>query len=108
MSARRSSTDLCSAYTETEKSEKTNMKMTGVKYVATVIQTMALFLLGSVLVTNGTITVGTMIAFITLSSYINDPFSMMDYMISTMKARLGHGATHLRGAGYSRRKSGHG
>lgn len=73
------------ACTETEKSEKTNMKMTGVKYVATVIQTMALFLLGSVLVTNGTITVGTMIAFITLSSYINDPFSMMDYMISTMK-----------------------
>lgn len=73
------------ACAETEKSEKTNMKMTGVKYVATVIQTMALFLLGSVLVTNGTITVGTMIAFITLSSYINDPFSMMDYMISTVK-----------------------
>ncbi len=74
--------DVDAAYEQTVKTEKVGMKMTGVKYAANVVQTMALFLVGSWLVQNGTLTVGTLIAFITLSNYITEPFSQSDYMIS--------------------------
>ncbi len=69
------------AYEQTVKSEKVSMKMTGVKYVANVIQTMSLFLVGSWLVSGGILSVGSLIAFITLSNYITESFGMSDYMI---------------------------
>ncbi len=43
---------------------------------------MALFLLGSVLVTRDAVSVGTLVAFLALSNYITEPFGQLDYMIS--------------------------
>lgn len=77
--------DVDAAYEQAVKTEKVGMKMTGVKYVANVMQTMALFLVGSWLVQNGTLTVGTLIAFIALSNYITEPFGQSDYMISQFR-----------------------
>ncbi len=73
------------AYGQKVKSEKLAMKMTGVKYVATVMQTMCLFLVGSWLVTSGRLSVGAFIAFVTMSNYITDAFSQSDYMFSTVR-----------------------
>lgn len=67
------------------RSEKISVKMSGVKYVANVAQTMCLFLVGSWLVASGLLTVGTFIAFVTLSNYITDAFAQSDYMISTVR-----------------------
>ncbi len=74
--------DCDAAYEQTVKTERIGMKMTGVKYAANVIQTMALFLVGAYLVQNGILTVGAFIAFLTLSSYITEAFGQSDYMIS--------------------------
>lgn len=67
------------------KSEKIGMKMTGVKYVANVVQIITLFGVGSFLVSNGMLQMGTMIAFISLSNYISEPFGQMDYMMRTVR-----------------------
>ncbi len=67
------------------RSEKISVKMSGVKYVANVAQTMCLFLVGSWLVASGLLTVGAFIAFVTLSNYITDAFAQSDYMISTVR-----------------------
>ena len=66
-------------------SEKISMKMTGIKYVANVVQTMSLFLIGSWLVSSGLLTVGAFIAFVTLSGYITDFLTQSDYMLSTVR-----------------------
>ena len=73
------------AYAETVKTEKISRKLTGIKYVSNVLQTIALFSLGSVLVSGGTLHVGSLIAFLTLSNYISEPLSLMDYMISNVR-----------------------
>lgn len=69
------------AYEQTVRTEKVNKKMTGIKYVANVIQTMSLFLVGSWLVSRGSLRVGSLVAFVTLSNYITESFGMSDYMI---------------------------
>ena len=73
------------AYDETVKTEKIGMAMTGIKYTTSVIQLMALFLIGAALVSNGYISIGSMVAFVTLSAYINEPFSNIDYMIRCVR-----------------------
>ncbi|MDE6838355.1 MAG: ABC transporter ATP-binding protein/permease [Acutalibacter sp.] len=67
------------------RTEKLNRRMTGVKYLANVVQTMCLFLVGSWLVTSGRLSVGAFIAFVTMSNYITDAFSQSDYMFSTVR-----------------------
>lgn len=84
------------AYMQAEKTEKVNMKMTGVKYAANVIQTMSLFLVGSWLVSGGNLSVGFLIAFITLSNYITETLGMSDYMISQYRRAVA-GAERLYG-----------
>jgi len=74
-----------SACEQKVRSEKISMKMTAVKYVANVLQTMSLFLLGSALVSRRMMSVGTLIAFLALSNYITEPFSQMDYMAGWMR-----------------------
>nr|WP_300775918.1 ABC transporter ATP-binding protein [uncultured Acetatifactor sp.] len=69
------------AYGQKVKSEKLAMKMTGVKYVATVMQTMCLFLVGSCLVSAGRLSAGAFISFVTLSGYITTAFEHSDYML---------------------------
>lgn len=69
------------AYGQKVKSEKLSMKMTGVKYVATVMQTMCLFLVGSYLVSGGKLSAGAFISFVTLSSYITVALEHSDYML---------------------------
>ncbi len=66
-------------------SAKISMKMTGVKYLANALQTMSLFLIGFWLVSTGQLTVGTFIAFVTLSNYITEAFTTSDYMISSVR-----------------------
>lgn len=72
-------------YEQMVKTEKISMVMTGIKYATRVIQLMTLFLVGSILVSYKIISVGTVLAFITLSSYVNEPFSQIDYMIKTVR-----------------------
>ena len=67
-------------------SERISMKMTGIKYISNVMQTMCLFLLGSWLVSRGHLTVGAFIAFVTLSGYIGEAFNQMDYMIKSFRS----------------------
>ena len=62
------------AYDQAVRSEKITMKMTGVRYLANVIQTMSLFLIGSFLVSSGRLSVGMFIAFVTMSNYITEAF----------------------------------
>ena len=83
--ARRFDAAVDSATQQKVQSEKISQKLTGVKYAANVIQTMALFLLGSVLVTRGAVSVGTLVAFLALSNYITEPFGQLDYMISQVR-----------------------
>lgn len=73
------------SYEQKVRSEKQSMKMTAVKYIATVTQTMSLFLLGSWLVSSGLLTVGAFVSFVTLSAYITDCFSQSDYMLKTVR-----------------------
>ena len=83
--ARRFDAAVDSAIQQKVQSEKISQKLTGVKYAANVLQTMALFLLGSVLVTRGAVSVGTLVAFLALSNYITEPFGQLDYMISQVR-----------------------
>ena len=83
--ARRFDAAVDSATQQKVQSEKISQKLTGVKYAANVIQTMALFLLGSVLVTRGAVSVGTLVSFLALSNYITEPFGQLDYMISQVR-----------------------
>ena len=83
--ARRFDAAVASATQQKVQSEKISQKLTGVKYAANVLQTMALFLLGSVLVTRGAVSVGTLVAFLALSNYITEPFGQLDYMISQVR-----------------------
>ena len=83
--AEKFSRDIDAAYKQDMETEKVRMKMAGVKYVASVIQTMVLFLIGSWLVYSGTLTVGMLIAFITMSGYISDFLGQADYMISVYR-----------------------
>lgn len=83
--ARRFDTAVDSATQQKVQSEKISQKLTGVKYAANVLQTMALFLLGSVLVTRGAVSVGTLVSFLALSNYITEPFGQLDYMISQVR-----------------------
>ena len=83
--ARRFDAAVDSATQQKVQSEKISQKLTGVKYAANVLQAMALFLLGSVLVTRGAVSVGTLVAFLALSNYITEPFGQLDYMISQVR-----------------------
>ena len=83
--ARRFDAAVASATQQKVQSEKISQKLTGVKYAANVLQTMALFLLGSVLVTRGAVSVGTLVSFLALSNYITEPFGQLDYMISQVR-----------------------
>lgn len=74
------------AYEQKVRSEKLSMKMTAVKYIANVAQTMGLFLIGSWLVSSGRLTVGAFVSFVTLSNYITEFFSQSDYMIKSVRS----------------------
>lgn len=73
------------AYEQAVKTEKIGMAMTGIKYITAVIQLMVLFIFGSVLISDGKISVGTLVAFITLSVFVSEPFMQIDYMIRTIR-----------------------
>lgn len=68
------------------RSERLSMKMTGIKYISNVIQSMCLFLTGSWLVSAGHITVGAFVSFVTLSAYISSAFEQSDYMIKSVRS----------------------
>ena len=67
------------------RSERLSMKMTGIKYLSNVIQSMCLFLVGSWLVSFGYLTVGAFVSFVTLSAYITSAFEPSDYMIKSFR-----------------------
>ena len=67
------------------RSERLSMKMTGIKYLSNVIQSMCLFLVGSWLVSFGYLTVGGFVSFVTLSAYITSAFEQSDYMIKSFR-----------------------
>lgn len=67
------------------RSERLSMKMTGIKYLSNVIQSMCLFLVGSWLVSFGYLTAGAFVSFVTLSAYITSAFEQSDYMIKSFR-----------------------
>lgn len=73
------------AYRQSVRTTKIEMLLTGVKYAANVIQTMALFLAGSWLGTNGYMTVGNLLAFAALSVYITEGINMMDRLTGNVR-----------------------
>ncbi len=76
---------LDAAYEQDVKSERIVMRLTAIKYAVSVLQTMSLFLLGSVLVTNNVLAVGDFLAFISLSVYISDMTERIDRMLSSIR-----------------------
>lgn len=73
------------AYERQVLSERLGMKMTGVKYLANVVQTMCLFLVGSFFVSSGRLSVGAFISFMALSNYITSFYEGMDYMLRQIR-----------------------
>lgn len=74
---------------ESIKSQKLFIKMNLVKYLASTIQLAALFVIGTILVSNGTITVGQVVAFVVLSRAIQEAFGVSDYMMSLYRRSVG-------------------
>ena len=72
------------AYEQYVKTEKIGILMTVAKYLFNVIQIMFVFLFGTWLVNQGTITIGNVMAFIALSVYITEAFSMIEYAMRVM------------------------
>lgn len=70
---------------QTLKTEKLNMGLTAIKYVVSVVQTMSLFLIGSLLVTRGVLSVGDLLAFIALSVYIADMTALIDRLAFSVR-----------------------
>ncbi len=73
------------SFEATVNSEKINRAMTGVRYATSVVQTMVLFFVGAVLVSNNLISVGDLVAFITLSVYVSQAFENIDYTLRTFR-----------------------
>ncbi len=73
------------AYLQNVKVEHTAMRLTLVKYAAGVIQLMSLFLVGTLLVRHGNVSIGHVMAFISLSVYISEAFSMLDRMMLSVR-----------------------
>ena len=61
---------------------KVGMWTTSVKYIAHVIQIMALFLMGAWLTSEGIVTVGTVLAFVAISANITESISSIDQVIA--------------------------
>lgn len=73
------------AYIQQVKTEKISMAITAVKYITSVVQVMTLFLIGSLLLAKGLVSIGDIIAFISLSYYINEAFELVGYMVITFR-----------------------
>jgi len=71
------------------KSQKIRVKMTFVKYLASSIQLMALFVTGTILVANGTISVGQVVTFVVLSRTIQEAFGLSDYIMGLYRQSIG-------------------
>ncbi len=73
------------SYQEVVKTEKLGTYMTATKYIVNVVQLMTLFLLGTWLVSNGFVNVGSVLSFVALSAYVTEAFTMIDTIIRTFK-----------------------
>lgn len=67
-------------------SQKISVRMTLVKYLATIVQLMIMFLVGTLLVERGRITVGQMLAFTALSGSIREAFGLSDNMMNLYRS----------------------
>ena len=65
--------------------ERTAMRLTVVKYTASVVQLMSLFLIGTVLTAKGLVTIGNVMAFVSLSAYISEAFGQLDRMMLVVR-----------------------
>ena len=83
--AKRFNKEIQAACEETIKTEKRGTGLAGIRYVSGVVQTMVLFLGGALLLQRGWVTVGGLLAFISLSSYISDPLRGLDYILLTIR-----------------------
>lgn len=73
------------------KVERAGIRLTATKYLTTILHTITLFLVGSWLISKQSLSVGSFISFITLSAYITDFLSQVDYMFHTIR-RVSAGA----------------
>lgn len=83
--AKRFNKEIQAACEETIKTERRGTGLAGIRYVSGVVQTMVLFLGGALLLQRGWVTVGGLLAFISLSSYISDPLRGLDYILLTIR-----------------------
>lgn len=83
--SKRFNKEIQAACEETIKTEKRGTGLAGIRYVSGVVQMMILFLGGALLLQWGWVTVGDLLAFISLSSYISDPLRGLDYILLTIR-----------------------
>lgn len=67
------------------KSELVGVRMTMIKYLVSIIQLMVLFMVGTLLVTSGQVTVGQVLAFVALSSSVKVMLDLSDNMIRSIR-----------------------
>jgi ABC-type multidrug transport system fused ATPase/permease subunit len=76
------------AYERFARSGRIGMGMTTIKYVVSVLQTLVLFIVGAWLVSLGLVSIGAVMAFVSLAIYVTEAFSIADRMIFTLKSSL--------------------
>ncbi|MCL2420619.1 MAG: ABC transporter ATP-binding protein/permease [Defluviitaleaceae bacterium] len=74
------------AYQRFAKAARIGMGMTTVKYVVSVLQTLILFIVGAWLVAQGLVTIGAVMAFVSLAIYVTEAFGIADRMIFQVKS----------------------
>ena len=65
--------------------ERVGMKLTIIRYVTTVLQTLILFIVGTWLVGQNLITIGNVISFVALAFWVTEAFEHVDWMIFSFK-----------------------
>lgn len=76
------------AYEQSIKTVRVSAHMTMIKQLSSVVQIMSLFLVGSLLIRSGHITLGNMLAFVVMSAYINEAFDMIDRMLAMLRSSM--------------------
>ena len=74
------------AYERSARANRIGMGMTTIKYVLGVLQTLVLFIVGAWLVAQGLVSIGAVMAFVSLAVYVTEAFGVADRMIFSVKS----------------------
>ena len=74
------------AFERSARANRIGMGMTTIKYVLGVLQTLVLFIVGAWLVAQGLVSIGAVMAFVSLAVYVTEAFGLADRMIFSVKS----------------------